>query len=244
LISPVLLVRWKRHSAPRSTALDVKGKRHIANVRDPQIPAALAPAIEGIVSLNDFDRAHSTPFPIDGFTFLAVAPADLATIYQFNPLFSFGITGQGQTIALIEDTDVYNPNDLADVSADVWAQCLPWRVRSRLCIRAACPDPGTNGNDFEAILDTEWASAAAPQRQPSTWSPAQTPPPSLAGSLPCKNLINQPSRAHRSSASATEAVRLRPAAAANAAYKTVYLQGGARGGVSLRRSRGQRWGLL
>ena len=35
-------------------ALDVKGERHIANMRDPSIPAALAPAIEGIVSLNDF----------------------------------------------------------------------------------------------------------------------------------------------------------------------------------------------
>jgi hypothetical protein len=31
-------------------ALEVKGVRHIANVRDPQIPVALAPAIEGIVA--------------------------------------------------------------------------------------------------------------------------------------------------------------------------------------------------
>lgn len=35
-------------------ALDVKGERQIANVRAPSIPAALAPVIEGIVSLNDF----------------------------------------------------------------------------------------------------------------------------------------------------------------------------------------------
>ena len=34
--------------------LDVKGVRHIANMSDPQIPAALAPAVSGIVSLNDF----------------------------------------------------------------------------------------------------------------------------------------------------------------------------------------------
>lgn len=31
-------------------ALEVKGERHIANLRNPSIPAALAPAIEGIVS--------------------------------------------------------------------------------------------------------------------------------------------------------------------------------------------------
>ena len=34
--------------------LDVAGVRHIANMSDPQIPAALAPAVAGIVSLNDF----------------------------------------------------------------------------------------------------------------------------------------------------------------------------------------------
>jgi len=33
---------------------DVRGVRHIANISDPQIPAALAPAVAGIVSLNDF----------------------------------------------------------------------------------------------------------------------------------------------------------------------------------------------
>lgn len=33
--------------------LDVDGQRHIANMSDPEIPAALAPAIAGIVSLND-----------------------------------------------------------------------------------------------------------------------------------------------------------------------------------------------
>src|SRR6202451_2333637 len=34
--------------------LDVNGKSHIANMSDPRIPAALAPAIVGITSLNDF----------------------------------------------------------------------------------------------------------------------------------------------------------------------------------------------
>ncbi len=34
--------------------LDVKGVQHIANMSDPQIPAALAPAVVGVVSLHDF----------------------------------------------------------------------------------------------------------------------------------------------------------------------------------------------
>src|SRR5258708_33728954 len=41
----------------------------------------------------------------------AVVPADLATIYDFNPLFSAGYSGQGQTIALIEDTDGFTAAD-------------------------------------------------------------------------------------------------------------------------------------
>ena len=34
--------------------LEVNGAQHIANMSDPQIPAALAPAVAGIVSLHDF----------------------------------------------------------------------------------------------------------------------------------------------------------------------------------------------
>ncbi len=41
-------------------------------------------------------------------TFYAVAPADFATIYNLNPLFSAGIRGAGQTIAVIEDTNIKN----------------------------------------------------------------------------------------------------------------------------------------
>ena len=97
--------------------LDVNGKHHIANMSDPQIPAALAPAVAGVVSLHDFSpRAHAqSPSPIhlslQGSTFEALTPADLATIYDFNPLFQAGITGQGQTIAVIEDADLYSTSD-------------------------------------------------------------------------------------------------------------------------------------
>ncbi len=41
--------------------LDVEGMKHIANMTDPEIPSALAPAVSGIVSLNDF-----RPRPLDG----------------------------------------------------------------------------------------------------------------------------------------------------------------------------------
>src|SRR5215472_15949689 len=88
--------------------LEVNGERHIANTTDPSIPAALAPVIAGVVSLHDFrprpmvqmrkPRPQFTFTDALGNTTYAVVPADLATIYNLNPLFSSGLTGQGQTI--------------------------------------------------------------------------------------------------------------------------------------------------
>ncbi len=34
--------------------LDVRGEHHIANMSDPEIPAALAGVVAGVVSLHDF----------------------------------------------------------------------------------------------------------------------------------------------------------------------------------------------
>jgi len=101
--------------------LEVKGEKHYANISDPRIPAALASAVSGVVSLHDF-RPHAMykmhqpkaqyTFP-DGFggNSYAVVPADLATIYNLNPLFSAGYSGQGQTIVVIEDTNVFSASD-------------------------------------------------------------------------------------------------------------------------------------
>src|SRR5208282_910882 len=89
--------------------LSVNGVAHIANMTDPEIPAALAPAVVGVVSLNDF-RPNPMVIPKTQETTgnkYAVTPPDLATIYNFNPLFNIGISGQGQTINLIEATDLY-----------------------------------------------------------------------------------------------------------------------------------------
>src|SRR6267143_1243999 len=101
--------------------LQVRGEKHIGNMNDPRIPAALAPVVTGIVSLHDF-RPHAMhkmhqsrsqfTFPDSfGGTAYAVVPADLAKVYNLNPLFSAGISGQGQTIVLIEDTDVFRASD-------------------------------------------------------------------------------------------------------------------------------------
>ena len=156
--------------------LNVGGKTHFANMNDPQVPAALAPVIQGFFSLNDF-RPHamnkvvpqytfagctsSTSVPTEPGTCYAVTPQDDETIYNLNPLYASGISGQGQTIYLVEDTDSYGNdwNSYVDTfglnvqfPAGNYAQLHP----------GGCTDPGTNEDDSEADLDVEVASAIAP----------------------------------------------------------------------------------
>jgi subtilase family serine protease len=148
--------------------LSVNGKDHIANMSDPQIPEALAPVVVGIVSLHDF-WPHSMRKPVAHYTidYELIVPADLATIYDFNPAFTAGNTGKGQTIAVLEDSDLYNTADwntfrqvlgLSKYTSGALETVNPAPPRGA----SNCSDPGANGDDDEVATDTEWASAAAP----------------------------------------------------------------------------------
>ncbi len=151
--------------------LSVKGVAHFANMSDPRIPERLAGVIAGIVSLHDF-RPHTNFRPRSSYTFAnsagtveAVVPADLATIYNFKPLFAGGINGRGQTIVAIEDTDVYSEADWTSFRSAFGLSS--YRTGSLRQVHPAgsnaCADPGVvAGNELEAELDVEWASAAAP----------------------------------------------------------------------------------
>jgi len=153
--------------------LDVGGVAHIANMSDPRIPAALAPAVAGIVSLHDF-RPHNKHKPSPRFTdnncdgpCYLMAPADLATIYNFKPLFRAGISGKGQTVAVAEDTDLYKTTDWTTFRTtfelNVFTSGTLITVHPTPKTGANnCRDPGVNSDDIEATLDAEWASAAAP----------------------------------------------------------------------------------
>ncbi|MGA3156087.1 MAG: S53 family peptidase [Steroidobacteraceae bacterium] len=157
--------------------LSVDGRAHFANMSDPQIPRVLAPVVSGIVKLNDFrpSRKH-LPNPkysgsCSGDPCNLMAPADLATIYDFNSLFQAAapITGKGQSIAVVEDTDLYSESDWTNFrrifGLDKYhAGTLTTIHPAPPAGGAACTDPGvnSNGDDVEATLDAEWSSAAAP----------------------------------------------------------------------------------
>jgi hypothetical protein len=146
----------------------VNGQAHIANMSDPQIPAELASTVSGVVSLNDF-RPHSTPRRHANYTvgsgIYAVVPADLWTIYNFNPAFAEGFSGQGQTIVVIEDSDLYTTQDWSDYrTAFGLASAYPLGSLTQVHPppTSDCTDPGIVASDAEATLDVEMATAGAP----------------------------------------------------------------------------------
>ncbi len=148
----------------------VNGVKHIANMSDPLIPTALAPAVVGPVSLNDFKPRPayvSRPEYTVGGGYYLIVPADLATIYNFNPIFTGGNTGQNQSIYLVEDSDLYTNADWTTFRATLGLS--GYTGASLTTIHPAppsgptnCTDPGSNSDGTEATLDAEWASAAAP----------------------------------------------------------------------------------
>jgi len=213
--------------------LSIGGARHIANMGDPEIPAALAPAVAGIVSLHDF-RPHTNFKPKPAYTFssgettrYAVVPADLATIYNLNPLFSAGISGQGQTIVVIEDTNVYSTADwtvfrstfgLSSYSSGSFTQVHPAPSGTN-----NCTNPGVvAGNESEAELDAEWASAAAPSAAVVLAS-CQDTTTMFGGLIALENLVNGGSPPAIVSISYGEC-EAENGATANAAYNEVYQQ--------------------
>ena len=237
---------------PAMHNLTVDGVPHIANTANPSIPAALAPVVAGVVSLHDFKpqtlyknihAAHFDPksgsqidppggvspdytFTSGSSTYHAVVPGDLAAIYNLTPLFAAGYSGQGQTIVVIEDTNVYSTTDwstfrtkfgLNTYTAGTFTQTHPGN----------CTNPGVNAADGEAILDAEWASAAAPSAAIVLASCADTST-TFGGLIALQNIINGSAPPKIVSISYGES-ESENGATANAAYNSAYKSAAAEG---------------
>jgi pseudomonalisin len=155
----------------------VDGRLYHANANSPSVPRGLADLVSGIVSLHNFprqpmnhglrkviavpDESGSERYVDPSFNSSTgahfLAPADFATIYNVNALYSAGINGAGQSIAIVGRTDIA----LADVQF----------FRSNFGLVANDPifvhngvDPGNlhGGDEGEADLDVEWSGAVAP----------------------------------------------------------------------------------
>jgi hypothetical protein len=165
----------------------LQGARKYANATNLSIPAALAPAVTGVVSMNNFlsspqhtapakvarnqdgkyvrvaDTAANAPAP--AFTSAGsqienfLMPGDFAAIYDTEPLLSRGIKGNGVSIAVVGRSDI----SISDVEAFRTIAGLPFNDPN---VIYATTDPGViEGDNLEASLDVEWAGAVAPKAQ-------------------------------------------------------------------------------
>src|SRR5208283_4281083 len=105
-------------------------------------------------------------------------------------------SGQGQTIVVVEDTDVYATADwttfrstfgLSSYTGGSFTQVHPAPPTGT----NNCTDPGTNPDDVEAILDAEYASAAAPSATIELASCRDTA--TFGGLIAIQNLLNESS---------------------------------------------------
>ncbi len=225
--------------------IQVNGVRHLANVTDPQIPEAFAAAVKGVVSMHDFtprpmkqssrkqSQAKFTFTDSSGNTNHAVTPGDLAAIYNFNPLFSAGVTGKGQTIAVVEDSNLYSAQDWTifrqAFGLDQYASGTLTTVHPASPSGVNnCKDPGVvAGDDGEAILDAEWASAAAPDAAIVVAGCASTRT-TFGGLIALQNLVNSPNPPAIVSVS-YGVCEAENGAAGNAAFNAIYQQAVAEG---------------
>jgi subtilase family serine protease len=168
----------------------VRGQARNANVSDPQIPAALAPVVRGVVGLTNFrPRAHLHQLgtfrktkatgqikPLFSFSpnggcpplpsCVAVGPGDFAKIYSVPAMVNGQPAGQGVTIAVVGDSNI-NPEDFTDYRTlfGLPLSVSGFATTSPLVVMINGPDPGINGDEIEADLDTQVSGAVAPNAQ-------------------------------------------------------------------------------
>lgn len=175
---------------------NVSGEKHIANATVIEVPEALSGVVTSVRGLNNFRPkpmyvraargAAKGPHPhytttIQGQTDYFIAPGDIATLYDINPLYTAAtpIDGTGQQLAIIGQTDIYLA-DLNDFRSGFGLSTIPssCTTDSSGVVVAPCntanfnyilvgTDEGVSplGDIVEADLDLEWSGAVARNAQ-------------------------------------------------------------------------------
>jgi uncharacterized protein (TIGR03437 family) len=147
----------------------VNGELHYANATEPTIPATLQGVVKAIHGLHNFrmkprmraanvQPGAARPAYTTGLGTHYLGPGDLAAIYNLQPLYSSGITGSGQKLAVMGQVDI----DLADIHQFRSFFNLPANDPQAILVPGSA-DPGTNQGDLgESDLDLELSGAIAP----------------------------------------------------------------------------------
>jgi Pro-kumamolisin, activation domain/Bacterial Ig-like domain (group 3) len=152
----------------------VAGESHWANSTDPQIPSSLAPVVTGLWTLHNFLKKpmlvmSSEHFPLNNLPGSAkplatssnghhfLSPGDYAVLYGINPVYQAGINGTGVKIAVVGRSDI-SSGDINDFRSIFGLPSASFGIQSN------GPDPGDlgGGEEAEAVLDSTWSGAVAP----------------------------------------------------------------------------------
>jgi subtilase family serine protease len=140
----------------------IPGEQHFANAVDVSLPAAFSAQVLSVRGLDNFRprprvRRASSRFTssISGNHF--VIPGDFATIYNLDPLYSLGLDGSGQTIAVVGQTAV----NLKDIDAFRSASGLNPYDPTLLLVPNTGTSATSTGDLPEADLDLEWSGGVA-----------------------------------------------------------------------------------
>lgn len=151
----------------------VDGEKHFAPSTEVSVPAALSSVVQNVGNLDSFrpkgmhhlpEKSATAAKPdytsgVSGNTF--VAPGDIATIYNVVPAYHAGINGDGQSIAIVGQSDVY----LSDIEN---FQTASGFATPKDPVKVLVPTTGNAGNyhsggdEGESDLDLEWSSSIAP----------------------------------------------------------------------------------
>jgi hypothetical protein len=164
------------HQFSVKNAATGKVETHYANASDPSVPQAFGTVVAGVSQLNDFRpqplikplgrakynvKTHGvTPQWTYGYgpgyaPYYILAPEDFSTQYDVKPVYTAGVTGAGQTIGIINDSNI----DIGLVNA--YRKLFGLSVNPPQVVIDG-NDPGINGDAGEAYLDVENAGSIAP----------------------------------------------------------------------------------
>jgi subtilase family serine protease len=154
-------------SLPQAIATVALGVEHLNTFRpEPHVMKRLvhATARNGAAAVGPHYTLSCTPDPTDGCPASGlvnfVAPADAQTIYDVTGLYNSSITGTGQTMAVVGQTDiVQHESDIANFRSlsGLDASNLP----KQIVVKNSGTATAYVGDLEEADIDTEWSGAIA-----------------------------------------------------------------------------------
>ena len=142
---------------------NIGGEKHFAPSTSLSVPAAIASTVEAVRNLSDFRPRPMHVGTRKAFTSgqsgnVYFTPGDIAVTYDISPLYSAGIDGTGQSIAVIGQSAIQN----SDIENFQNAAGLPVKDPVSVIV----PGSGSStvfsgGDEGESDLDVEWSGAIA-----------------------------------------------------------------------------------